>query len=173
MELKDVEKAITDAGFYEYKVITKDDLIFSEDVFNQCKRNTCGMFGKNYACPPLNGTTEECKNRILKYDNLILLNKLIDISDREAMERSHKLFSEACNKVRKFVEPEGGTLFDAGACDVCSECAALTDEPCRFPDKVRYSVEGHRLDICSMSIKLKMTYNGGKQGVGYFALLAF
>lgn len=173
MELKDVQQAITDAGFYEYKVLTKDDLIFSEDVFNQCKRNSCGMFGKNYACPPLNGTTEECKERILKYDNLILLNKLIQIYDREAMDASHKAFAEACREIREFVAPIGGVLFDAGPCDLCSECAALTNEPCRFPDKVRYSVEGHRLDICSMSIKLKMTYNAGDKGVGYFALLAF
>ena len=48
-------KAIEQIGFDEYKELEIDDLVFSESVFSQCARNTCGNFGKNYSVLRLAG----------------------------------------------------------------------------------------------------------------------
>ncbi len=59
-------EAFTRLGFDEYRKITTNELVFSQDVLNQCARNTCGSFGKNYGCPPLAGSEEERKARGLR-----------------------------------------------------------------------------------------------------------
>ena len=166
-------KAINEAGYDEYKEITHDDLIFSTDVYNQCLRNSCGMSGRNYACPPLgfDGDMEKARARFIKYDHLIMVNKIVKLG--RDWEEGMKVVADTTSAMRKLIKNEDAALFGAGGCTICKECAALTGEPCRFPDKIQYSMEGSGLDVMRMSINQKMTYNGGGGKLGYFALLGF
>ena len=38
-------------------------------------------------------------------------------------------------------ETRGSLRLDAGRCLVCERCARRDEEPCRFPEKLRYSLE--------------------------------
>ncbi len=166
--------ACMQSGFDEYREVSTKDIIFSEVVFDQCAVNTCGSYGKNYACPPLSGSLEENKARMLKYENSILINKLVKFKhSRNSMKECKDELDTALNKLRELTKDLPVMIAIAGGCDVCAKCAALTGDPCRFPDKVRYSLEGSGIDVCKMSMNLKMKYNAGGGVLGFFYLVLY
>ena len=176
MDMRDeIIEAIKEAGFDEYKEIDpKTDIVFSEAVFASCAENKCGNYGKNYSCPPLSGDMEENKARFLKYEHAIIINKIADMGKRyEKMAEAGLKVKEAFEKLGKLLEDKPVMLAGAGGCSLCKKCAAQTGEPCRFPDKRRYSMEGSGMDIVKMSIQQKMTYNGGDNKLGFFMMVLY
>lgn len=160
-------------GFDEYQEILTSDIIFSQDVFDQCAKNTCGNFGKNHACPPRAGNEEARKSRVLKYKKGYMLCKIVSLRSRQEMEDSMKLVSDTTKELRKAVAAEDVLIMGAGPCTVCTQCTALEEKPCRFPEKTQYSMEGSGIDVVRMSMQQKMTYNAGQGKVGYFTLVLF
>ncbi|UWG96275.1 DUF2284 domain-containing protein [Dehalobacter sp. DCM] len=150
--------AFTRLGFDEYREILPKDIIFSQYVFDQCARNTCGMFGKNHGCPPKAGTEEERKNRVLKYNSAFVISKIISIRTRQEMNDSQMILARITKELRDEFARDEVLIMGAGPCLVCEKCTALTDEPCRFPEKTQYSMEGSGIDVVTMSKELNMTY---------------
>jgi len=175
MSLKDeIIEAVKEAGFDEYKEIKTKDIIFDEAVFASCAENKCGNYGKNHSCPPLSGNMEENQARFLSYENGIIINKIVYYGEfYERYEEAGKEVEDAFNKLGKLLDGKAVRLIGAGGCRICKECAALTDEPCRFPDKRRYSMEGSGMDIVKMSKDLEMTYNGGDNHYGFFMMVIY
>ena len=170
---EDLIVVFQDLGFDEYKEITSDDIIISEDVFNQCARNTCGNFGKNHGCPPRAGSEAERRARIFKYKKAFILNKIAAISSRKELNDSMELLGSIHKALRKELVDEDVLIMGAGPCTICKNCTALEDKPCLFPLKTQYSMEGSGIDVVRMSMNHKMTYNAGKGKVGFFTLVLF
>ncbi len=169
-----LQEIIEELGFDEYRNIPTSEIIFSEDVFSQCARNTCGNYHKNYACPPLSGDLETNKNRMLKYSRAFIVNKVVPMRTRAQMAEGMKTTAELITNLRKATEEMDNVMVvGPGGCNICKSCAAIDDEPCRFPDKTQYSMEGSGIDIVKMSQEQKMTYNGGERGLGYFFLALY
>lgn len=166
-------EAFKEIGFDEYKEIKTSDIVFSQDVFNQCEKNTCGNFGKNHACPPKSGTVDERKENILKYKNAFIISKIVSIKTRKEMMESLELVAKVNKDLRKTFANENVGIMGAGPCTKCKECTALNNEPCRFPDKIEYSMEGSGIDVVRMSMNYKMTYNAGAGKIGYFTLVLY
>ncbi|MBR4396067.1 MAG: DUF2284 domain-containing protein [Eubacteriaceae bacterium] len=167
-------RIVMDSGFDEYKELSASDIIFSETVFRECARNTCGNYGRNHACPPKSGTMEENKARFLRYDNALLINKVVSMKGgREIIRESFGRMASSLENLRRATENMPVMVAGPGGCNICPECAAKEDEPCRHPDRIRYSMEGSGIDIMTMSIKQKMTYNDGKGGLGYFFIVMY
>jgi predicted metal-binding protein len=166
-------EAFTKLGFDEYREIKVDNIVFSQDVFNQCARNTCGNFGKNHACPPGAGTEEERKARVRKYDQAFILCKIISILSGDDMMESMGILGNLNKALRKEFAAEDVLILGAGPCTLCEKCSALDGEPCRFPDKKQYSMEGNGIDVVRMSMDQKMTYNAGMGKVGFFSLVLY
>lgn len=170
----EIIEAVEAVGFDEYREIDAADLIFADAVFASCKQNTCGNYGKNHSCPPLSGDMEKNKSRFLKYDHAIILNKLAHMGDfYEKMEEAGKEVAATLNQLREKLDGKAVMIAGPGGCDRCDSCAAKEDEPCRFPDEKRYSMEGSGLDIVSMSRKENMTYNGGNNTLGFFMMVLY
>lgn len=167
-------RIVLDSGFDDYKELSASDIIFSETVFRECARNTCGNYGRNHACPPKSGTMEENKARFLRYDNALLINKVVSMKGgREIIRESFGRIASSLENLRRATENMPVMVAGPGGCNICHECAAKEDEPCRHPDRIRYSMEGSGIDIMTMSIKQKMTYNDGKGGLGYFFIVMY
>lgn len=166
-------EAFKEIGFDEYREIETKDIIFSKDVFNQCARNTCGNFGKNHGCPPNAGSEDERKARVLKYKNAFIISKIASIKSRKEMMDSMEVIENINKALRKAFEEEDVFVMGAGPCTVCKVCNALDNEPCRFPEKIQYSMEGSGIDVVRMSMNHKMTYNAGRGKAGFFTLMLF
>jgi len=63
-------------------------------------------------------------------------------------------------------ENEGSLLISAGFCQICSRCAGLDGEPCRFPHRMRHSIESQGGDARKIFPELfgfpLQWYTGGK-----------
>jgi predicted metal-binding protein len=166
-------EAFKEIGFDEYKEIKTNDIIFSQDVFKQCEKNTCGNFGINHACPPGAGTIDERKASVLKYENAFIISKIVSIKTRKEMMESLEIVAKVNKNLRSAFENEDIPIMGAGPCTKCKKCTALDNEPCRFPDKIEYSMEGSGIDVVRMSMNQKMTYNAGAGKIGYFTLVLY
>ena len=166
-------KAFQEIGFDEFKELETQEIIFSQDVFDQCAKNLCGNFNKNHACPPRGGSQKERQERILKYKKGFLLSQIVSIRTRQEMEASMQEVSKAVKKLRTIFAADDVFILGAGPCTVCKRCTALDDEPCRFPEKVEYSMEGSGIDVVRLSRQKEMTYNAGRGRIAYFSLVVY
>lgn len=169
-----IVKAIQDVGFDEYREIKSSELIFTQAVFEACATNSCGNYGQNYSCPPLSGTMNENKKRFLEYEHCIVINKIVDLGQYyEFMESSVNEVGEMLDRLRIKLQDYPVMIAGPGGCNLCDNCAAKDEMPCRFPEQKRYSLEGSGMDIVGLSRKLDMTYNGGDHKVGYFMVVMY
>ena len=147
-------------------------------VRDACAADKCHAYGHNWTCPPECGTLEECMERMQKYQNGILLQTVgqlrrdIDTKGYMLTEQQHmEAFHKFADEIRK--EYPDALCLGAGGCRICKTCAAIDNEPCRFPDKRQYSMEGSGMDIVSMSRKFNMIYNAGDHKLGYFYIVMY
>ncbi|KPU43268.1 hypothetical protein OXPF_32820 [Oxobacter pfennigii] len=172
MLIEKIINMVDECGFDEHMEIETKDIIFTDDVIGQCLK--CPNSGKNYACPPFSGDLEANKSRVLKYSNAMIVNKIMAMPDtREGWENQMKESRARISRLRKELKELPVEVRTGGGCDLCPKCAVLTNEPCRHPEQIRYSMEGSGMDICAMALKLGMTYNAGERGLGYFYMILY
>ena len=102
-----------------------------------------------------------------------MLSQIVPIRTRKEMTESMELVNTKTKELRKALKDEDVLVMGAGPCTVCKTCTALEGLPCRFPDRIEYSMEGSGIDVVRMSMNLKMTYNAGAGNVGYFTLVLY
>ncbi|HCT91047.1 MAG TPA: metal-binding protein [Lachnospiraceae bacterium] len=141
-----VERYEADVPVEEYMEACVDVPTFLEC----CKQ--CGNYGKVWSCPSYDFEPEDYWR---KYGNLHLIGVKICFPT-EMTEKTYKkeeldtlvqetLWAEKKKLSEELMEMEqenpGSVSLSAGSCLNCKQCARLTGEPCRFPDKMRYSIE--------------------------------
>lgn len=177
-DLKDrLTTAFDELGFSEHKLIRTEVIPFDQEVYKQCEKNTCGYFGKNHGCPP-NGSEEERKQRILKYKEAYLIGYTMDynfddIEDLEDLENNSFALNEVYQNLRKVFAQDDVVVMAVGPCTLCKTCTATDGQPCRFPEKTQYSMEGSGIDVVKLSMQEQMQYYAGPGKVVYFAIVLF
>ena len=119
----------------------------------------CGRYGRSWACPP----HAEDPEAVLASGKFIFLaaEKIVPepslLAERDS-GRVRKLSEEMLRAVRKrtdvrLLELEkaypGSRAFFAGSCMLCpaEECTRISGAPCRYPDRIRPSLESYGFDI--------------------------
>ena len=111
----------------------------------------CKNYNKSWECPPHRIDVEKYWKQ---FDKIKIIAVKLDFTDDF---RSKSYTSDELNYIIKntlYVERSklkktlinledelDGKYLYGGRCDICEKCAKRTDEPCRFPDLMRYSVE--------------------------------
>lgn len=133
--------------------------------------SACPGYGKTWACPPYSFDPDEVWT---KYGTLRLIVKIVGIPKEETEKlRSEKELAEAYEELiepvraelmdelyRMEAETPGSLALSAGGCGLCGECTRGSGAPCRFPDKMRWSVESLGGDV----LKCLEEYFGIKVG---------
>lgn len=166
---------LSTAGFFQHGIIDTKDINFSQEVRTMCKVNTCGKYGKTWACPPAVGTVEECKRRIQHYEKMLVFTGKYDLEDSfdfEGMMESAKKFSDSCRVFDVAVKPylNNYIIFSNEGCDLCKECT-YPNAPCRFPDRVHGSLEGNGIFVSELAKLAQVNYHNGANTVTYFGAL--
>lgn len=172
MSREKIISAISEVGCDEYREIATGDIVFSREVLEQCSRNTCGNYGRNYGCPPHSGSIEEIKARIFRCSKAFLVSKIVSIVSDNG-DDPLKIVDRTIKKLRRFLANSDVLILGAGPCTKCRVCAAVEGNPCRFPGEIQYSLEGSGIDVVRMSLNLKMTYNAGGGRVAFFILILY
>lgn len=141
-----------------------------------CKQ--CNRYNNCWACPPFNFNEEEYLSKYTKV--YIIGTKIIFFDKAKAMckntEDSKMIGAKAIEEVRKNldeqllnIETENSysKAFFAGTCHFCpkEDCTRRLAMPCRYPDKIRPSLESLGFDIGKtteelLNIKLQWSNDG-------------
>lgn len=162
-------------NFANAAVMDTGDLVFVPSFRPLCQENLCGKYGANYACPPDCGTVEEMKERILQWPRALVLQTLWDIDDPLDESQTKPAKGQHNRMTRLLIDRAGqpGLMVGAGGCSLCSPCALVEGEPCRFPDK-RYScMSAYCIFVQEMAASCGMEYDCGTGITAFFSMFCF
>ena len=124
-------------------MIDVDQIPFDEDLHAYCNSNQCGSYGKNYGCPPFVGDTKELIAEAITYQKALVyqtIGKLADSLDIEGMKDAMIKHNEVADRIGEELsfDPDEHLDLRAGPWVACKECAAINNEPCRYPEKKEF-----------------------------------
>lgn len=169
------EEKIKSLGIHEYSFLKPSEIDFKDEIQQICNNGACEMYGKTWACPPALGDAAECKQRCLEYSEAMLFSAVYELEDSfdyEGMLDAGLSFRELCDTVYNTVGGDCGKylMLCNGACLRCKNCT-YPDFPCRFPNKLFLSLEGHGILVSELAKANNMKYINGKDTVTYFGML--
>ena len=164
-------------GIHQYAFLKTTDLVFSQGVRSLCEMNSCGQYGKTWACPPGTGTLEECQARVMAFENLFVfttLHPLEDSYDFEGMMEGKKRHSDLCPAIADLFRQHGKTLLILSA-EGCCRCETCTypDAPCRHPDTLYPSIESYCVEVNRLAKTAGINYINGANTVTYFGCIIY
>ncbi len=167
-----------DEGAADARALSTGDIPFDPGLRAYCAANACGSYDRNYACPPHVGEPEALIARARSYRRALLfqtVGELEDSFDIEGMNRAGARHKAVCAAIFERIEPLLGRhmVLTAGGCGKCATCAAVTGEPCRFPDQAVSSLEAYCMNVSRLCGKCGMKYINGANTVTYFAMCLF
>ena len=146
------------------------------EVRDMCSADRCQAYGKNWTCPPMCGTLEDCSLKLAKYQKGILLQtvgqmqKTIDTKAYIETEKKHlQMFRALAELIRE--EYPNALCLGSGGCRICDKCAY--PEPCRFPNKAYSSMEGYGLFVSQVCKDNGIKYYYGEKTITYTACILF
>lgn len=164
-------------GIHQYAFLKTSDLIFSQEIRSLCEMNSCGQYGKTWACPPGVGTLEECKSQVLHYQNLFVfttVHSLEDSYDFEGMMAGKEKHSRLCPDIANLFRQNYKDLLilSAEGCERCESCT-YPDAPCRFPDTLYPSIESYCVEVNRLAATAGINYINGANTVTYFGCILY
>lgn len=176
-DLKKITEIIDQADFSHTEKIRMETVELMDAVRDMCKNGNCGMYGKNWACPPGCGSLEECRDNLSRYKTGILVQtvgKLEDSMDwegiKETEDRHKKLFLKTAEKLWEIC-PEFLPL-GSGTCTLCKECT-YPEAPCRQPKKRISSMEAYGILVSDICTKNQVKYYYGPDTIAYTSCYFF
>ena len=166
---------LKNAGVHEYAFLEPETIEFKDEIQEICNNGRCEMYGKTWACPPALGDAEECKKRCLEYSKALLFSAKYDLEDSfdyEGMLESGVKFRELCDDIYNIAGADSDKflMLCNGACLRCKECT-YPNSPCRSPEKLFLSLEGHGIVVSELAKSVGMKYINGKDTVTYFGMI--
>ncbi len=136
MKIDTFEKTISTADYLEGYVNV-------EEFLECCK--ACENYDQKWSCPPYD--FDPVERYWKKFDNLYVIGKkmILEEEEKENWETLMKQVKEEITQIlyAKEAEHPGSFSLSAGSCNICGigNCAKKDGQPCRFPEKMRYSIE--------------------------------
>lgn len=137
MKIETYEKTINTEEYTEGYVNVEEFLAY-------CKE--CENYDRKWSCPSYDFAPEDYWK---KFEHFYVVGKKLILEEEEKdAETCRELFRKVKNDLteelfEKETEYPGSRSLSAGSCEVCGidNCTRKTGEPCRFPEKLRYSIE--------------------------------
>ena len=172
-----LRKAAAGSGLTEWGLIKTTALRFYPQIRQICEGNSCRGYGKTWACPPAVGTLEECTNRVLQYENMLLFSQKFELEDSfdfESMENGMKTFKVTVDRFAEAVKEhmDDALILSNEGCGRCRDCT-YPDAPCRFPDKLYPSIEGFGFIVSELAQQAGIKYNNGPNTVTFFGAVLY
>jgi len=161
-------------------IVNVTDVKFDEAFRALCEKNVCGSYNQNWMCPPAVGTIKDLKERVLEFQQGLLLQTVHELKSSfdwkgmmAAAAKHTEIFRNILSSIERKFDLNKILPLNAGPCTFCAKCSFLEGEPCRFPDKALFSVEACGIDVFALEKSCGMPYYNGKDTVSYVGLILF
>ena len=115
---------------------------------NLCKEG-CPNYNSNYTCPP---NSPKFTDYIKGYKSSLVIAMYMSIPKHGTIADTHQYLRSVLSDLLIPLEKKvNGLLTDGGRCLLCKSCAYEDDLPCRFPQKMRFSMEAMGIDLAGVS----------------------
>lgn len=164
---------------YEQTIKVEDYIegyVCVEEFLEMCK--ACENYGRKWSCPSYDFDPVDDYWRKFEYLHVVGKKMILDEEDKEnwqSLMAGVKADLTCELDAREQEIPECQAL-GAGSCQICGEdnCTRKIGEPCRFPDKMRYSIEslGGNVGLtCSKLLGIRLQWIEEGQVPDYFVLV--
>ena len=173
----DINSILETAGVFQHGAVPTAEVKFHDEVRKMCQDGQCGSYGITWACPPGVGTVDECRERCLQYDTMLVFSAKFDLEDSfdfDGMQQGMHDFKLVSRAIDAAVKPhlDGYLLLSNESCDLCAACT-YPDAPCRFPDRAHGAIEGYGILVSELAGQAGMNYINGANTVTYFGALLY
>lgn len=173
--LTNIKETAIQSGFWEAGYLETAKLNFYPEVRAICEGNACRNYGASWACPPGVGTIETCRERVSRYEHMLLFSKKYELEDSFDFEGMTEGLRDFKRTTDRFQQELSGELTDYlllsnEGCGRCAECT-YPDAPCRFPQYLHHSLEGYGFVVSELAGLAGVRYNNGPNTVTYFGAL--
>lgn len=176
MDRQWLEERLAEFPLYAYDFITTDELVFADRVRYICEHE-CPMYNTTWACPPAVGTVAECKARVMRFQEGLMIATITEVSDIANIEETlstraeHERITREILKIVREQASETLTL-STEACAHCAHCA-YPDAPCRHPEKMFPCVESYGILVTDLAEKHGIDFLAGNNLVTWFSLILY
>ena len=176
MDRELLEARLSELPLYQYAFIRTGDLCFSDRIRWICEHE-CPMYDKTWACPPAVGSVEECRARLMAFDEALLIATITEVSDLANIEETLSTrapHEEITRQVLSLVREQAGETYvlSTEACAVCENCA-WPDAPCRHRDQMFPCVESHGIVVTDLAERTGIEFYAEGNLVTWFSLIFF
>ena len=169
-----------DAGFANAAVISTDTISFRPEFRMFCEDNACGNYGRNYGCPPVCGTPQEMKERVLAYRHAIVFQSMTEMEDvfnsaaTKVLKKQHTSRTlQVLKQYKKEGLPAKGLSIMAGPCNYCETCKMVSGEPCCFPDMRFSCLSAYCIDANKLAEDCGMEISWNTNLASFFSIYCF
>ncbi|MDD6212206.1 MAG: DUF2284 domain-containing protein [Clostridiales bacterium] len=157
----ELERRLAEFPLVEYGFLRSDQVEFLDRVRTIC-REQCPRYGTSWACPPAVGTVEECRDRCMKFNKVLIFTTMAEVSDITNLEetlatrKGHEEISRQVEQVLK--ELFGDCLvLSTESCSICKECT-YPNGPCRHPEQMYPCVESYGILVTALAEQAGMAF---------------
>lgn len=116
-----------------------------------CKEG-CPNYGKKWSCPPFSRPYNELVegyNRAVLISFSANMDSYADIKNKyTAVKAANVTLKNLVEKVARKIETEtNGYALLSGSCRFCRPCSCKINQKCKYPEKMRYSMEATYLNV--------------------------
>jgi predicted metal-binding protein len=171
--IEKAKKLAEGCGFSHVGELRGSTVRVMEEVRAACEK--CNVYGKNWACPPACGTLSECEARIRPYKSGLILQTTGILEDSFDWETIEKTAKDHDKNMRLFGEKAkeqypASLLLGANSCKQCETCT-YPDAPCRFPERVYYSMEAFGILVSGICKDNGLPYYYGPNTLTYVGVI--
>lgn len=172
-----IDSAIAE-GFAAAAIIPTMEIVFDPAFRPYCAENLCGQYGANHSCPPDCGSPEAMRQRILAHKNALVLQTIWEISDyadTAAIKPAKAAHNAAELRLVRQLRRQGhpGIIVGASGCALCSPCARVNGEPCRFPEEQHSCMSAYCVFVKKLADACGMEYDCGDGLLAFFGMYVF
>ena len=176
MDRELLERQLRELPLYIYEFIRTDELVFSDRVRYICETE-CSMYDRSWACPPAVGTVEECRERVMRFEEGLLIATITEVSDIANIDETlaTRAPHEAITRqVLELVWQQAAEtlVLSTESCAHCERCT-WPDAPCRHPDRMFPCVESHGILVTDLAEKRGIDFMAEGNIVTWFSLILY
>ena len=171
-----LEAQLAEYPLYAYAFIDTAELTFAERVRYICEHE-CPMYNTTWACPPAVGTVDECRRRVMAFEEGLMFATITEVSDIANIEETlstraaHEAITRSITALVASRSAETLTL-STEACAHCAHCS-YPDAPCRHPDRMYPCVESHGILVTDLAERHDIDFLAGNNLVTWFSLVFY